>query len=496
MKTRRHWLVLLVLPQLALAQLSYVESSNGLDAVRFDGGLTEVEIGDVDGDGHADLVTIGDHGSPNIGTREYGIMVYFGDGQGTWTLRQSGDFGYGGVALGDVNGDGLMDVGYAMHHNYSETDFGDQLIEVALGDGSGVSWTPWDDGLATAGETYGMFGTDFADVDGDGDLDLASMSFGCCNGFRVYRNGGDGTWTPSAGVNGGNSGSVLTFGDVNGDGWPDLAVSSDRGAVYVGDGQGHFVRADGNLPGAGSIRRVPSLGDVDGDGRDDLAFGNAQGGIEVWRRNVDGTWSDLGGALPKTGTWEATALHDMDGDGRIDLVTFGRGHVRVWRNDGAGGWPVIAAWNTPPPGYFAAFRVGGDADHNGYADVAIVAEENTGLENRNRLHFYREASLPSALGVRIVRPGNLTRLRAGSASFIDWESAVPAGIDSRVLLAYSLSGTAGPWTMIGAGLPNNGRYQWVAPDSTSNDLRLRVTVLSNGERASAVSGRLRLLTDH
>src|SRR5262245_31757572 len=187
MKTRLRWLSVLALPQLALAQLTYVESSGGLDAVPFDGGLTEVEIGDVNGDGRIDLVTIGDHGSPNINTPEHGIMVFFGDGQGAWSLEQSGDFGYGGVALGDVNNDGLMDVGYAMHHNYSDTDFGDQLIEVALGDGSGLNWTPWDDGLATAGETYGMFGTDFADVDGDGDLDLASMSFGCCNGFRVYR---------------------------------------------------------------------------------------------------------------------------------------------------------------------------------------------------------------------------------------------------------------------------------------------------------------------
>ena len=103
------------------------------------------------------------------------------------------------------NNDGNIDIGYGMHHNYSATDFGDQLLEVALGDGSGEKWTPWDDGLATNGETWGMFATDFADVDNDGDLDIGSISFGCCAGVHVYLNQDDGSWTISFGFIGGNS---------------------------------------------------------------------------------------------------------------------------------------------------------------------------------------------------------------------------------------------------------------------------------------------------
>jgi hypothetical protein len=488
--------LILLAARAACAQLAYVESSTGLDAVPWDGGFTEVEMGDVNADGRLDLVTIGDHGSPNIGVPEHGIMVYFGDGQGAWSLQQAGDFGYGGVALGDVNGDGLLDVGYAMHHNYSGTDFGDQLIEVALGDGTGTSWTPWDDGLATAGETYGMFGTDFADVDGDGDLDLASMSFGCCNGFRVYLNEGDGSWTPAFGVNNGNSGELAVFGDVNGDGWPDLAVAHDRGTVYLGDGAGGFTLADGNLPGAGRVRDGISLGDVDGAGRDELAFANREGGLEVWRRNANAIWYDLSGALPDAGPWEATQLHDMDGDGRADLVAFGRGRASVWLRDLAGVWTLASSWTTGTPGYFAAFRAGGDADHNGRADIAIVAEEGTGLNTRNRVRFYREASVATQLGVRVVAPGRNAVVRAGSARFIDWASAVPPGDEARVNLAYSLTGPGGPWTTIATNLPDNGRYQWVAPDGESTDLRIRIRSSAGVLRSTAVSARLRLLPGH
>ncbi|KPK69847.1 hypothetical protein AMJ82_04550 [candidate division TA06 bacterium SM23_40] len=253
--------------------LSYVESSSGLGYPQLEAGRTELEMGDVDGDGHPDIVSIGDHGSPYINTNEHGIMVWFGDGTGTWSVYQNGNFGYGGVALGDVNNDGLMDVGYAMHHNYSGNDFGDQLIEVALGDGTGQNWQPWDDGLATNGETWGMFGTDFADVDNDGDLDLVSNSFGAGSGVHVYLNQGDGTWVQSFGFLEGNSTDDIVFGDVNGDCNADFAAAHEYGTVYLGDGAGNYVLADGNLPPPGWVGRFgPDLGDVNNDGGDDLSY--------------------------------------------------------------------------------------------------------------------------------------------------------------------------------------------------------------------------------
>jgi hypothetical protein len=40
------------------------------------------------------------------------LVVWFGDGSGSWTVVMVGEFGYGGVALGDVNSDGREDLAF------------------------------------------------------------------------------------------------------------------------------------------------------------------------------------------------------------------------------------------------------------------------------------------------------------------------------------------------------------------------------------------------
>lgn len=467
--------------------LQYVESSTGLQPPTLDGGRTEVEMGDVDGDGHIDLVSIGDHGSPYVNTDEHGVMVWFGNGQGVWSVFQNGNFGYGGVALGDANNDGLMDVGYAMHHNYSSNDFGDQLIEVALGDGTGQNWQPWDDGLATNGETWGMFGTDFADVDNDGDLDIASNSFGCCAGVHVYLNHGDGTWSQSFGFLGGNSTDDIAFGDVNGDGFADLAAANQLGTVYLGDGAGGLQLADGNLPpGGNSGRRGIALGDANGDGRDDLSFCLQNAGPAVWIWGPGNVWQDFSNGLPQQVACRGTQLYDMNGDGHRDLTVFiGGGNVRVFAGDGQGNWVEAAAFQVPEVTY-AAMRVGGDADHNGFPDIAVVAEAG-GLNGRNRLRFFKEASLPTALSIQPVAPHGGEVFYAGSTHFIDWLSAAPDGEPGSVQIELSTTGPGGPWLPIVGGVPNNGRYQWRIPVDTphSTECYLRFTVTTSQGAAQA-----------
>ncbi len=468
--------------------VSYVESSQGLGTPAMEGGRTELEMADVDQDGNPDLVCIGDHGSPYVNTQEHGVMVWFGDGQGTWSVYQNGDFGYGGVAVGDVNNDGHLDVGYGMHHDYSPTDFGDQLLEVALGDGTGMNWQPWDDGLATNGETWGMFCTDFADVDGDGDLDIGSNSFGYGAGLHVYLNQGDGTWVQSWGFVGGNSGMDFVFGDFNGDGFADFAAAHQSGTVYAGDGAGGFTVADGNLPGTASSRTGPDLGDADGDGKDELSFCNSSGGVEVWKKGLPSTWVSLSGTLPSSGSFDLSQLRDMNGDGLADVLAFGSANVTVWLGDGAGGWTQAATFSTPSPGYSEAFRAGTDCDHNGYVDIVLVSEEGSWPNELNHLRFFREASVPGSLFVRPLAPGPGRVWRGGSVRVIEWTSGVPAVVPGLAKLELSTTGAAGPWMTIASSIPNNGSFQWIVPDGISSTrCWLRYTVMAAFNTASCMS---------
>jgi len=474
----------------AAKALDYVESSQGLANLQWEGGRSEIEMADVNLDGNIDLISIGDHGSPYINTQEHGVMVYFGNGEGRWSVFQNGNFGYGGVCVGDANGDGFPDIGYAMHHNYSGNDFGDQLIEVALGDGTGQNWAPWDDNLATQGETYGMFATDFGDVDNDGDLDIAATSFGYGNPLMIYLNDGDGTWTFSQAVTTGNCGMHVFFGDINKDGNLDVASSYQNGSVFFGYGNGQFYNAEYNLPPGGTYGHSGlSLGDADNDGGMDLAF-TSNGGVQVWIWNESANaWVNFSGSLPSSGSYGMTQLWDMNADGFCDVAAAGSGRVTVWTGNGAGVWTQAATYTiqNDPTCPFEALRVGGDVDHNGYPDIVHLTDEGN-FNSYNHLRCYKETTIPTLLSVLPLFPKGGEVFKGGSERFTNWLSAVPGGAASTVTVEISTTGAAGPWTALGQNLPDNGRLQWTVPvGQTSSNCFLRYTLTAGAQTVTAMT---------
>jgi len=463
---------------------SYVESSSGLNNPFLEGGRTELELADMNGDGNLDIISGCDHGSAYINTGEHGIMIWFGNGTGAnWSVVQIGNFGYGGVAVGDVNNDGKLDVGYGIHHNYSGEDLGDQILEVALGNGLGNQWTPWDDGLATNGEDWGMFCTDFADVDCDGDLDLGSNSFGCCAGVHIYLNNGNGSWTQSFGFTGGNSSMDFVFGDVNNDGFPDFTVSQQNGTVYLNDQTGNFTLARSGYSDG------PDFGDIDNDGTDELSIANTGGGVEVWKWSSGNNWTSVSNGLPVSGGYESTQIYDMNMDGFADVTAFGNGTVTLWLGDGTGNWTQAAQINLPSPGDYQAFKIDGDADHNGYPDIVLVDEEGTWINYQNHLRFFKESSPADSLTVKPVYPSPNRKINVQSVQTIKWISEVPAGVSSLVKLELSTNDTIGPWNIIADDIPNNGHYQWVIPESaaSTDTCRIRYTVYTSTDSAYAIS---------
>lgn len=463
------------------AGVSYAERSSGLEQPRMEKGNTEFEFADVNNDGWLDILSVGDHGSPRINSEQQGIMVWFGAPDGRWRLFQTGNLGYGGIAIGDVNNDGKPDVAYGVHHNYSSNDFGDQLLEVVLGDGSGMAWAPWDDGLGVHGQNWGMFGTDLADVDSDGLLDVGSISFGCCDGLHVYRNNGDGTWSHPFGFIGGNSSLLFAFAEINGDGHPDFVSAHQNGTVWFGDGTGNFVRQDTGLPPVPSGGRPGiAAGDVDNDGRDDISFVNASGGVSVYSWDGGaGQWTNLSGSLPSSGTFRFTQIADMNLDGAADVVAINTASVTIFFGDGTGAWTQGPTVTLPANCGVRAFRAGWDTDHNGFPDFVYVAEENcqpfTG--GRNRPRFFAETSEPQDPFVLPVSPRGGETFRAGGVRFLRWNAA-SLGQTPPVQLALSLNGLSGPWIPISAAAANSGVYQWRLPrflaSTTNATLRYRM----------------------
>lgn len=473
------WILFFGNVALVLGQsLSYTRITSGLTTPQFKSGSTDFCLDDINMDGHIDILTVGDHGSPSpSGIR--GISVWFGDGKGNFQFFANGSFGYGSIVVGDVNGDGHKDVGFGIHHNYSTTGFGDQILEVALGDGTGHNWTPWDDGLATNGETWGMSGIDFGDVNNDGLLDLVSVSFGAGAGLHVYLNQGDGTWEHSFGFLNGNAGNQVEFADFNNDGFLDFAVTHGYGTTYFGDGTGNFVNKDTGLPTTGNIRDV-ATGDVNNDGSAELSLStNNSGSIKIYKwSDSDDQWVDYSGNLPIGGGYYFSALTDMNNDGYTDLVGVRKFDTHVFLGDGTSKWTLGASTVFPESGTPMAFRTGADFDNNGYTDLLVLSEIGTNTNHQNKLFCYKENSIADSLWILAQYPRGGEIFYPFSTRYIKWTSAVPEDHSSTVDIEYSPFGPQGPWWLIAQNVPNNGKHQWNIPNYPSEDVCLRLIVKS------------------
>lgn len=475
--------------------LYYVEKSTNLNtSITWEKGWTNLDAADLNNDGHLDIGTIGDHGA-GVLSNQKGIMVWFGNGQGAWTGYKTGNFGYGGITFGDVNNDGNMDCGIGMHHPYGTTDFGDQTIEVHTGNGTGQSWTPYDDGdmgnyTGPGGAApYGMFGVDFGDMDNDGLLDLAGISFGYGDGVHIYKNNGNGTWTETENAPANNNlpGNQMIFADVNQDKNLDLIMSYYGYPVIFGKGDGTFV-----TPTYAGMNTEPfggfSAGDIDGDGMDEVAFVDSSYGIRVFKwqgsstSNIQaGTWIDLSANLPKFG-YDGTAIADMNQDGFNDIIAFSKAaNVDIFL--GNGGTSYTQDVSTPTAaGVLYSNIVCKDFTHDGYPDILLV----TGSSTKNNLQFFEYALNPTpTLGITSQAPLHSPCYAPGQVTFLEWAGSAPTGTSATVKIEYSTSGANGPWTTIVSSTPNDGSYQWTVPTGVnSNNCHIKYTITGSGTASS------------
>ena len=200
------------------------------------------------------------------------VTVLLGNGDGTFRVGTPATAGTGsisyGLAVGDFNGDGKIDVAV------SDSDLGSSvvnsnIVNILLGNGDGT-FTLSSKSPATGQNPYG--GT-VADFNADGNLDLAIPNE-LDGTVTVLLGKGDGTFNtvPETSATGGTP-VQLAVGDFNGDGIPDLAAANFFGnnvAILLGNGDGTFtVDPLSPIPGLGLA--AAAVGDFNGDGLSDLA---------------------------------------------------------------------------------------------------------------------------------------------------------------------------------------------------------------------------------
>jgi hypothetical protein len=256
---------------------------------------TSIEVADINGDGHPDIVAVnlcpsGPNNNDITSRCQFGgysvVGVLLGNGDGTFQPAQ--DYSSGGYysisgVLADVNGDGKLDVVIGNQIDFWP-DFENGSVGVLLGNGDGS----FQEGSPVIFTAQNVDFATVADVNGDGHTDLlvpgAEEETTCmgntCTSSPDYVvlmsfGNGDGTFqSPSIVPTNTNTETELVAADVNGDGKVDLLLPGVD--VLLGNGDGTFQSDQTFSSGGGDAIAVA---DVDANGKLDLLVAN--GGVGV-----------------------------------------------------------------------------------------------------------------------------------------------------------------------------------------------------------------------
>jgi hypothetical protein len=319
-------------------------------------------VGDLNGDGKADLI-----GQGSLG----GVQILLGNGDGTFTMKPPlATVGQQTVILGDLNGDGIPDIVVAAAGTHrSDTTFPD-IVSVVMGNG---------DGTFAIAPTYALpqfpGSVIAADLNNDGKADLVAAFFAAHSdegGFATLLNLGTSFDAPVVT-------SVipplfplsLVAADFNGDGRIDLACTNLAVGIFLGNGDGTLQ------PGVfydQGTQAPTAVGDFNGDGVPDIVgFNEASFDVSALLGNGDGTF---GFALnsPAGGFVSALAVGDFNGDGKLDVATIvspnnGPSVASLLLGEGNGSFALQPTMYNVGPS--ASTIAAGDLNGDGIPDLVI-----------------------------------------------------------------------------------------------------------------------------
>jgi hypothetical protein len=304
-----------------------------------------------------DVTLTGRLGSCVPRVARYRVAVGGGGGILSPTLTLDAGDGLSSVVAADLDGDGDLDL--AASNRASNT--------VALYQNVGGGSFPTID-TVTVGSA--PFAVTTSDLDGDGDIDLATVN-AQSNDVTILQNDGTGGFAVIGAAAVGVQPSSIIAADLDGDGDADLVTTdftSSTVSVLKNDGAGAFTSAGGASVGDRPESVVAA--DVDGDGDLDLATADQQPGtVTILENDGTGHFSALDTAVVGSGPRSLVAA-DLNGDGHVDLavVNGGANTVTILENDGQGVFDASGTLATlDPPADITA----GDLDGDGDVDLAV-----------------------------------------------------------------------------------------------------------------------------
>src|ERR1700733_10424663 len=315
-------------------------------------------IGDVNGDGAADLV-IGDAASATL-------YVLLGDNTGNFSIGTTMTYYFTGGPnsyLFDLNGDGNLDI--------VVNDAVGAQTYVLLGNGNGT-FQP-----AVVYLSYAIL---FADMNGDGHPDLvASVYPGQIQVLLGNANGTFGSATTVTTIP--DSAQLIASGDFNGDGIPDLAFLTPVGiGIVLGQGSltyGNIVSSVAGSVGPGFYLNSFAQGDFNGQGQNDIAMA-VDGGVLILQGNGNGTFASAD-SYDVGHTVGTVAVANFNGGNFPDIaVSMSATYPRLLLGNGTGTFTLATDQNQtygsqPPSGSIVPADFNGDGKNDLYMLEATEA---------------------------------------------------------------------------------------------------------------------------
>ena len=318
---------------------SFTEVSQGLPAEGM--WRQHIALHDMNSDGMLDIVV---PPSRKSGDQYYMpvIFLYAAAGGGwekaTFDFPPLNEYGYGSVAVRDLDNDGNPDIALAVHT-------GNVVILRNSGEGS-FARMPFHYAFPFSSRAIAS-----DDLDGDGRPDIIAFAEVSARkksdrpkvGLLLGMNRAGNEWEARAvEASRGISGDSVATGDVNGDGAKDILIApltnikENKKIVWFNDGKGEFAAYKGDLAGD-LLPSVVQAGDIDGDGKDEVII--IMSGSDfltpkyfVYTFMWDGSaFSETSSRMEFEEAPAAMDVVDIDGDNRKEVIVLCKGGIDIFQ---------------------------------------------------------------------------------------------------------------------------------------------------------------------